>query len=218
MRHLMIAVLMLIPAQAAELRITVYDQAHLPRPISEEAFGLLRQMLKQAGIEAQFVAGDPSAAEAALITSPATPRRGSERETACRARRDIALEIVAATSSFRKDTLLGMAVPLATEGLNARVFDDHIRDAAQRENRSYAAVLAHAVAHEIGHVLLRTSEHSGRGLMSSTWTDLEYGWLAHGLMFFTGGQAKTMRASLTGEGCTTATTAEVVNQREAGRR
>ena len=106
---------------------------------------------------------------------------------------------------------MGMAVPLATEGLNARVFGDHVRDTASRQNREYATVLAHAMAHEIGHVLLRSGNHAQRGLMSSVWTDFEYWWMARGLLLFTGDQAKAMRASLTGAGCGPVTSAEVLH-------
>jgi hypothetical protein len=58
---------------------------------------------------------------------------------ACRARRDIALEIVGKTQSYLQDTILGVAVPLAREGLNARVFDEHVRDLAVRQSRDYAS-------------------------------------------------------------------------------
>jgi hypothetical protein len=211
MRQLLLAALMLVPAQADQLRITVYDQTHLSKPVSEAVFDLLLRVLRQAGIDVELVSGDLAAPEASLITSPGAPRRGSERATACRARRDIALEIVATTPSFRKDTMLGMAVPLATEGLNARVFDDHVRDAASRQNRDYTTVLAHAMAHEIGHVLLRSGAHTQRGLMSSVWTDFEYGWMTRGLMLFTGDQGKAMRASLSGAGCGPTTSAEAIH-------
>jgi hypothetical protein len=70
-----------------------------------------------------------------------------------------------------------------------------------RENRTHAAVLAHVIAHEIGHVLLRTNGHNPRGLMSSPWTDFEYGNILRGLMFFTADQSKTMRMALSGAGC-----------------
>lgn len=79
MRHLLIAALMLLPAQAAQLRITVYDRAHLPKQVSQFVFDQLRQVFHQAGIEIEVVAGDATAAEASLITVPATPRRGSEQ-------------------------------------------------------------------------------------------------------------------------------------------
>jgi hypothetical protein len=201
MRQLLIAAMMLGSAQAGQLRITVYDRAHLPRLVSEAAFDSLRQIFHRSGIEIELVTGDPTSREASLLTSPGTPRKGSERETACRARTDIALEIVAVTPPTRKNTMMGMAEPFAWEGLNARVFDDHVRDAAARQNRDHAAVLAHAIAHEIGHVLLRSSTHSQRGLMSAMWTDLEYDWMARGLMFFAGDQSKVMRSVLSGAGC-----------------
>jgi hypothetical protein len=215
MRHLLIAALMLLPAQAAQLRITVYDQAHLPKQVSQFVFDQLRQVFHQAGIEIEVVAGDATAAEASLITVPATPRRGSEQETACRARRDIALEIVGNTQTFRKDSILGVAVPLAREGLNARVFDEHVRDLAVRQSRDYATLLAHAMAHEIGHVLLRSSAHIRSGLMSAVWTDAEFKWMARSMMFFTGDQSKAMRASLSGIGCPAAS-AEMVHQENVG--
>ena len=174
-------------------------------------FDILLRILRQAGIDGEFAAGDLAAPEASLITAPSTPRQGREREAACRARRDIALEIVATTAYVRKGTLMGMAVPLAKEGLNARVFDDHVRDTASRQNCEYTTVLAHAMAHEIGHVLLRNGAHTQRGLMPTVWTDFEYWWMARGLMLFTGDQAKAMRASLSGAGCSPPTLAEVLH-------
>jgi hypothetical protein len=164
MRRILIAALMMVPVQAAQLPITVYDQAHLSKEIQKAAFDSLRQIFRQAGIDIEVATGDPASREASLMESPSIPRKGNERAAACRARRDIALEIVGVTSPLRKRSLLGMAEPLAREGLNARVFDDRIQDAAMRQNREHAAVLAHTIAHEIGHVLLRTTDHRWSGL------------------------------------------------------
>ena len=61
MRHLLLGILMLVPAQAAQLRITVYDQAHLSRRVSEAVFDILRRILVQAGIDGEFAAGDLAA-------------------------------------------------------------------------------------------------------------------------------------------------------------
>ena len=77
MRHLLIVALMLLPAQAAQLRITVYDQAHLPKQISHDVFDQLRQVLHQAGIE--IGCSRRRAAEGGLITAPATPHREVNR-------------------------------------------------------------------------------------------------------------------------------------------
>ena len=202
MKSITLAALMAASASAAELRVVVYDQAHVPKEVTRTAFEHLRQIFHQSGIEMTLGAGDGTASEASLMTYPAPPPKGREQEAACLARRDIALEI-AVTPAFgqRKKTILGTAEPLAREGLNVRVFDDRIQDAAMRENRTHADVLAHVIAHEIGHVLLRANAHSRRGLMSAVWTDYEYGIIDRGLMFFTAAQSKTMQMTLSGAGC-----------------
>jgi hypothetical protein len=191
---------MLAAAAAAELEITVYDQAHLSREIRQTALDTVREIFRASAIDTVFVAGDPMAAEASLITMPLT-LKGQERVAQCRARRDIALEIIASVPTSLKSTILGTAVPLAREGLNVRVFDDHIRDAAFKWNRSYAVLLAHAIAHEIGHVLLRSGEHSSKGLMSGSWGDYEYDWISRGIMLFSKAQSHRMLMTLDGTGC-----------------
>ena len=203
MRPIVLASLMLASASAEQLRVVVYDQARLPKEVTRTVLEDLRQIFHESGIEIELGAGEGTASEASLVTYPAPPPKGREQEAACLARRDIALEILAVAPTFGhlKSTILGVAQPLAREGLNVRVFDDRIQDAAMRENRTHAAVLAHVIAHEIGHVLLRTNAHSRRGLMSSPWTDYEYGNIARGLMFFTADQSKTMRMALSGAGC-----------------
>ena len=211
MRHLLLVTLMLIPAHATQLRITVYDQVHLSKPVSRSVFLILGTLLHASGIEIEVVAGDLAATEAALIMAPITPHPGMERQASCRARKDIALEIVAPIPNSRRSSVLGMAVPLATYGLNARVFNESVLDAAARQNRDYALVLAHAIAHEIGHVLLRGRPHSRFGLMSSTWSDREFSWMSRSLMLFSREESEAMRETLSGAGCEPATSAEVLH-------
>src|SRR4051794_41656353 len=126
MKRILIVAVLMVPVQAAQLRITVYNQAHLPKEIEKAAIDSLHEIFREAGIEMEVTTGDTASREASLMESPAAPQKGNQRAAACRARRDIALEIVGVTSSFRKGSLLGMAEPLAREGLNARVFDDRI--------------------------------------------------------------------------------------------
>ena len=100
------------------------------------------------------------------------------------------------------DSVLGISAPLTPTGLNVRVFNHHIRDAAVRHNRPYPIVLGYAMAHEIGHVLLRSNDHQGWGLMSSVWTEREYAQMAGaGVMFFTRDESERMLMNLRGIGC-----------------
>ena len=201
MKLILIAAFLMATANAAELRITVYDKANLSKSVSQETFAELRRIFRQSKIDVQLLAGDPSMDEASTMTYTEWPRRGHEEEVACRARRDIALDIVGVAPPGLSSKVLGMAQPLARTGLNVRIFNDHVRDAAIRQNRTHSNVLAHAIAHEIGHVLLRSSSHADWGLMSSVWTAKEYGWMTNGGLFFTGNQSRKMLANLGGEGC-----------------
>ncbi len=192
-----------LPTGPDELRVTVYGQAHLPPKIVVDAVDQLRLILHGTGIAIDACMGELDAAEASLFTYVPQPPKNKERETACRARRDIVLKITGTSPAGLRETVLGMSSPYATMGINVRLFSDHIWEAATRHNRPYAMVLAYVMAHEIGHVLLRGFGygHSPSGLMSSVWTGNEYGQMARGQMYFTDHEAEMMLANLRGPMC-----------------
>jgi hypothetical protein len=200
MKTIVIAALMMGTVNAEQLRITVYDKAKVSDQLIETVVVSLRRIFRQSGIEIEWVAGAPGAPEASLMIYEPL-RTGHEVELACRARRDIALDILPAAVPGIKKQVLGMALPLTRKGLNVRIYDDHIREAAARESRTYATVLSHAMAHEIGHVLLRSNTHAGRGLMSDVWTGREYDWMGKEALFFTAGDSRKMRATLSSAAC-----------------
>jgi hypothetical protein len=200
MKTMVIAAFVMGTVNAEQLRITVYDKAQVSDQVREAMAFSLRRIFRQSGIEIGWVAGVPGAPEAtSMIYEPF--RRGHELELACHARRDIALDIFPAAVPGVKKQVLGMAQPLTRTGLNVRIYDEHIRQAAARENRSYASVLSHAIAHEIGHVLLRSNTHAGRGLMSDVWTDREYDWMGKEALYFTDRESRKMRMMLSGAAC-----------------
>jgi hypothetical protein len=182
------------------LRITVYDRAELSRPVLDGALGELRRIFRLAGIEAEFAFGDPEIAEASLVLYPGQLTKDQIVRASCRARRDVALRIVAAPAGLDSH-ILGMALPLAPAGLNAFVYSDRVAAAAARASTSYETVLGHAIAHELGHVLLRTNAHEPQGMMAATWARQEYDGLARGAILFSGEQSRIMRGTLTGLGC-----------------
>ena len=187
---------------AEDLRITVYNRAHLSPEVAAEVAGLLHSIFRQSGIDIQLQAGDPEADEGKLVYLNSRPRNAQLLLMACgRARRDIALEILDSAPDGVSQRTLGVSSPLAPAGLNARVFDRRVQDAAFRENRAHAVVLAHAIAHEIGHVLLRSADHESWGLMSSRWTDQEYSRMAAGGLGFTKAQSRKLLGTLQGAGC-----------------
>lgn len=201
MCRFVLPLLLAATAAPADLRITIYDRAQMPGTISRATFALLADVFRNAGIRIETIPGDLHAEEASLLIYVEPPRPGTEQLIACRARRDVALEILGSAPPFRKASLLGMAEPLAPRGINARVFADRLQDAAARENRDYSTVLAYSIAHEIGHVLLRTHVHETAGLMSAVWGEREYAAMLRRSMYFSPRQARVMRDVLEGADC-----------------
>lgn len=200
MKAIVIGALLIGMLDAEELRITVYDRARVLDRDGEAVVLSLSRIFRQSGIEINWVAGVPGAPEASLMIYESR-RPGQELELACRARRDIALDILPSAPPGVQKQVLGLAQPLSRAGLNVRIFDDHIREAAARANRTYAIVLSHAVAHEIGHVLLRSNIHFGWGLMADVWTGREYDWMEKGALFFSAADSLRMRVTLSGAAC-----------------
>lgn len=58
-------------------------------------------------------------------------------------------------------------------GVLATIFRDRVRAVAHRANVEYSELLGRAVAHEVGHLMLRASGHGLTGLMRAIWTDAE---------------------------------------------
>jgi hypothetical protein len=129
------------------------------------------------------------------------PRPGQEREAACAARRDIAVSILPDSSAKLKRGVLGYAEPLAPAGINVTVYLARVTGASDEHGVSVGVVLAHAIAHEIGHVLLRTASHRRGGLMSGGWEAGQFRLMRAAGMFFDKGDARLMRAAISGEGC-----------------
>ncbi len=67
---------------------------------------------------------------------------------------------------------LGVAVinPVTLSGEMATVFHEQVRTVARRSGVDNAELLGRALAHEIGHLLLRARAHSPTGLMRGVWS------------------------------------------------
>ncbi|MGD1157501.1 MAG: hypothetical protein ABSA41_16970, partial [Terriglobia bacterium] len=76
-------------------------------------------------------------------------------------------------------------------------------------------ILGHGIAHEIGHLLLRTLKHNGRGLMRANWGPEELQLASRGLLRFTPEEAARLRAEVRMRliGSTAATTTEIALSR-----
>ena len=78
----------------------------------------------------------------------------------------------------------------------ASVYYDRIEPEARNTDASAAQILGCTVAHELGHMLLRTSHHSSTGIMIAKWGPADLRRAAWGQLGFTPQQAQYMRAEI----------------------
>jgi hypothetical protein len=82
---------------------------------------------------------------------------------------------------------------LSFENGDAVVLADAIRKRAVFGSTSFADLLGLAMAHELGHLLLRSASHSVAGIMRARWTERGLRDDDRGYLRFTPGEAESMR-------------------------
>jgi hypothetical protein len=60
--------------------------------------------------------------------------------------------------------------PVTLSGEMATIFHEQVRTVTRRSGVDDATLLGRAVAHEVGHLLLRAREHSATGIMRGAWS------------------------------------------------
>jgi hypothetical protein len=94
------------------------------------------------------------------------------------------------------DTVMGAALRTPSGTRVAYVFYRHVRAEAERYAVSTACVLACAMAHELGHLLLPGRGHSPDGMMRARWTRDEFQRADQGRLRFSSDQALLLRAGI----------------------
>lgn len=82
--------------------------------------------------------------------------------------------------------ILGVAPGFSNEHNRKRVyiFDHVAKELAREQNADQAQILGHAIAHEIGHLLLHTDQHSHNGIMKAKWNRKDVRGMTEGQLTF----------------------------------
>lgn len=102
----------------------------------------------------------------------------------------------AASAAFRRTVGFAVLPPGGGRGSMASVFYPRVAELAEMGGASRAVVLGHALAHEIGHLLLGTNSHSQAGLMRAEWLREDLRRAAMGSLVFTPEQGEVIRAGV----------------------
>ena len=90
---------------------------------------------------------------------------------------------------------LAYALPFGNGGTAITVLYDRVRFAAGRLSRE-TALLAHVLAHEIGHILERTNAHAPAGIMKAHWSGQDYDAMDRHVLQFTPADLDLIRLGL----------------------
>jgi hypothetical protein len=163
------------------LTVRVYDFTSLATRLRHSAVGEARAIIADAGAAADW--HDCSRAE------PCAPESG-----------DLVVRLVretgAAAPQWRRALGLSVVDPVAGSGTLATVFINRVEDSARHAGADPGLLLGRAIAHEVGHLILRTNEHGDRGLMRAIWTEQEMARNAHDDWVFAGSERRLLRAAL----------------------
>ena len=171
--------------------IRMHDYAGVKGDTVERAEKETARIFRKAGIETSWVECPVTHAELAQYPACLQPADAPRFDMNI-------LPRFMATQLSQPDATLGFT-SLTREGVrasDASILLDRIKEEVERTHGSLIGILGGAMAHELGHLLLRTGGHSAEGVMRARWTPEDLRRAACGLLLFTPQQAELMRAEV----------------------
>jgi hypothetical protein len=162
------------------LTIRLYDLANVPARTVERASTVAGELLARAGVTVIWQKGASDSLEGEITDMSAVSPTPDSREY-------LVVRIVRGISAAVYPSATGYALPFAREGAHATVFYDRVEKLWLNSavGPSAASLLGATMAHEIGHVLLGSGEHSVSGIMKARWGQAEFRLLAFNSLRFT---------------------------------
>lgn len=144
--------------------IRIYNTSGVLRPRLETARRTADAILRDAGVEAAWrvcrTYRGPSAKASDACAELLMPN-------------EVIVRIVAAPPKWPRFSFgFSYVDPQVQRGSLSTAFGDRIRRAAIRVRVDEGRLLGRVIAHEVGHLLLGTVDHSADGLMRAQWADL----------------------------------------------
>ena len=175
--------------EGSNLRVTLRMYNHgMSRGLLVHAETEAGAILNQAGIQAVWVDCPLKAAELEDYPACEEPM----------ATTDFVIKVLNAGEAdrfSRHHEALGQALecPRDQAGCSAYIFYRDVQAVARDGDASEFQVLGHALAHEIGHLLMGPNSHSAVGVMRGEWNHWDLKTIARAYLFFTEQQAKQIR-------------------------
>jgi hypothetical protein len=172
------------------LSIRVYDKAELPAPVLRSAMMETGRLFLAAGIRISW-----EHLSAASPEDQGTDMTAAEFHQLDR-RPYLVIRLTDRIPVTVMPGALGYSLPFAHRGAHVVIFYDRVEALARGVNVAGYVILAHTIAHELGHVLLGSTEHTSGGLMQARWTPAAWRLAAAGLVTFDRAEIERIRAGV----------------------
>lgn len=172
-------------AEGRHLPIFVHDMAGVSDEVLSTAREEITRILSDAGVRIVWLGYPFQQSEDELVAS------GNGRPTGT-----IILRIVPATLDYVDRAALGLALLSGPEAVYGTISYPRVQRCIARQVISTASagqVLGHAMAHEVGHLLLGVGSHSENGLMRPTWDERALNDVSRGILGFSGDEARRIQ-------------------------
>jgi len=173
------------PVSDVRVTLRLYDYVKLPASARSEVVATAKRVLGQAGVRVEFLE--------CLVDGAET---GSPACAAPLSSTDLVLRILLPKLAVKGEQL-GDAAMTPEGGASITVFSNPEQRRARVVSLDDGTFLGHAVAHEIGHLLLGANARSSTGIMRPVWRPVEEEWMVKGALIFDAKQASKMRSALT---------------------
>ncbi len=181
------------PRGEAELEITlrVYNYAQVPASELAGAESGAASILREAGIETRWL--DCPLSKAELKMNPVCNHTAGPAKLWLK----VLPESMFHRFGFSKTTMgFALLSPDGRRGSESFISYRWVDRLAEMEYAPRHAILAHAMAHEIGHLLLGTNSHFPVGIMRADWSQEDQKRASRGGLHFTPQQADRMRQAV----------------------
>ena len=167
-------------AKEQSLKIYVYNQAGVPGIVLIGAEQKADRIFRLSGLQASWIS-------CSTAGSPGTNCSGLPQAA------DVVLQIVHETKNLRDDIFGAAFLGRDGTGQYTDVYYNRLEELHRDWNVPLESVLAHVMAHEIGHILLGLNAHSNVGIMRGSWDSEEISALERGRLLFSSQQSRAMK-------------------------
>lgn len=179
------------PDSPPRITLRVYNYAHVDPAMLTRAREVATAIFKESGVETAWIDCPISAAE--FEKYPACHRKTEPTH--------FVLRVMTASMAMKlptSDHPLGFAHECGDDqpGCVANIFYARVAELARRTRTAPETILGHAMAHEVGHLLLGPNSHSSSGVMCGEWSLDDLRLMSWHYLLFTPGQSGQLRTGL----------------------